>query len=359
LRWLAAIAAMMAACCAIVLSFSTFAGAQSRPARSRTAHRHSKRGSHTGQRSTTRPGTTTVASMVAALKLMNYYPADDPWGAMWSQWVPGVIDADMGKIEALGANTVRVIVQPDTFGYRVPSARYMSELTQMLSMAAAHGLKVQLTLFDVWSDYTDIAGSVVWARDLLTPFRDDPEISFVELQNEINPLNPVAMAWARAMLPVIGADSDLPVTVSVTGWNTAASLAQLILALGASQPDFYDLHFYGTPPFMLSTFQSAKRMAHGQPLLIGETGYSTAAGSGGLLGSQATVADRDQDQATYFADVEQAAHEAGLPPAAPWVLDDFAPAPGLSASAASFGLYSLDGSAKPAAAVVKSAFASF
>jgi cellulase (glycosyl hydrolase family 5) len=377
-----------AVCAAILLSFAAQAIAEPVAPRHhsrhtvRTYHKASGRQAHSVRPVTTSHGapaaattttsspTTTsstsaatsaaaVSSMVAGLKLMNYYPAQNPWNGMWCDWYPGVIYGDMAKIAALGANTVRIIVQPGTFGYPTPSAQYMSELTQMINMAAANGLRVQLTLFDVWSDYTDISGGEQWAQAVLAPFRGDPEISFVELQNEIDPTNATEMAWARTMLPVIRTDSQLPVTVSVTGWNTATPLGQLISALGNSQPDFYDLHFYGTQQYMLSTFETAKQMAAAKPLLIGETGYSTDTGNTSIPGIAATVAAHEQEQATYLSQVEQAAQQAGLPPAAPWVLNDFAPVANISATEQHFGLYRLDGSPKPAVAVIKAAFASF
>jgi Cellulase (glycosyl hydrolase family 5) len=224
-------------------------------------------------------------------------------------------------------------------------------------MAANHGLKVQLTLFDIWSGYTDITGSEQWAAALLTSFKADPRIAFVELQNEIDPTSTAAMAWAQTMLPVVRTDAGLPVTVSVTGWNTAGELGTLISNLGTSQPDFYDIHFYGTPPYMLSSFKTAKAMANGKPLLVGETGYSTDPGNTSWIGAGQSQSMQDQAQAYFYAYVEQAAHQAGLAPAAPWTLNDFTALPGLSSIEQHFGLYRLDGTAKPAVAVIKNAFA--
>jgi hypothetical protein len=318
----------------VVLAFVAIAG----------AHRHSHRA---------RP----AASLVGGLREISYYPARNPWGGMWSVWQPSVIEADMAKIVSVGANTVRVFLQPDSFGYPVPRPDDISELGQFLSIAGTHGLRVHLTLFDLWSSYSDVTGSQQWAGRLLARFRGDHRIVAVELQNELDPTNPGAVAWARAMLPMVRAASGLPVTVSVTSWNTPTPLAQLIAALGASQPDFYDLHFYGTPPYMLPTFRAAKQLAGGRPLLIGETGYSTDPGNTTWLGAIRPVALQEQAQAYYYAHVEQAASKAGLPPVGLWNLNDFVALPRLSEVERHFGIYRLDGSAKPAASVIRAWFA--
>lgn len=295
--------------------------------------------------------------MIRRMRVISYYPSRNPWGGMWYVWHPSAIEADMAKIASLHANTVRVFVQPATFGYPTPTRTYIARLDEMLSIAAAHGLRVQLSLFDGWNGYGDLAGSEQWAARLLVPLRGDKRIVSVELQNEIDPANPQAMAWARKMLAVIRVDAAEPVTVSVSGWNTAAPLARLVSGLGLSQPDFYDLHFYGTPPYMISTFQKAERIAAGRPLLIGETGYSTASSNRSWLGSPAPVSVQEQAQASYYSDIERAARVAGLPRVGVWNLNDFPALPHVGPIEQNFGLYRLNGTAKPAAAVIRRAFA--
>ncbi len=303
-----------------------------------------------------RSGPVRLASLVASLREISYYPAQHPWGGMWHEWRPAVIDADMAKLASLGANTVRIFIQPASFGYPTPQPSYVAKFARMLSIAAAHGLRVQVTLFDLWHSYTAIADSEQWASDLLAPFHADPRIAAIELQNEIDPTNRQALAWARTMLPAVRADSGRPVTLSVTGWNTPSALGELKAALGSSQPDFYDLHFFGTPQYMLSTFQAAKQMANGTPLLIGETGYSSDLSNNTTPGLSTSSTAHEDAQAQFYHEVEAAARLAGLPPAGVWVLNDFPPMVHVTPTEQRFGLFRLNGSAKPAAAVVRAAF---
>jgi hypothetical protein len=298
-----------------------------------------------------------VAATVQGLREMNYYPSTNAWGGVWYVWRPAMINADMARIALLGANTVRIFLQPASFGYPTPQPQYLTELNQFIGIAASHGLKVHLTLFDLWSSYTDLAGSEQWAAAILKPFHADPRVAVVELQNEIDPTNPAAMAWARTMLPVIRADAGVPVTVSVTGWNSTTSLAQLVAALGSTQPDFYDQHFYGNPPMAATVFSSAQRIAGGKALLIGETGYSTNQLNASQPGIAPTTTAQEAEQAAFFYTVELSAYQAGLPPAAPWTLYDFTPTQYIGPIDQDFGLFRVDGSAKPAVPVIEAAFA--
>jgi endo-1,4-beta-mannosidase len=303
-----------------------------------------------------RRGAAKVVATVDAMRVISYYPARNPWGGMWAHWNPSVIDTDLAKAAALGANTVRVFVQPAAFGYPAPQQTDISRLRQLLSIAAAHSLKVQLTLFDLWNDYADIRGSRLWAAKVLAPFRGDPRIAAVELKNEVDPNEPLAMAWTRAMLPSVRTDVRRPVTVSVMGWNTATPLRRLISALGRVHPDFYDLHFYGTPQYMLATFRAAKRMAGGAPLIIGETGYSTDPANDAIGGVGPGLDAHEREQAAYYVAVERAAYVAGLPRAGVWTLNDFPPLAHVNAVEQHFGLFRLDGAPKPATSVIREAF---
>jgi hypothetical protein len=302
------------------------------------------------------PRSARVRTTVARTRLMNYFPADHPQQGMWWNWDPVAIDRGMLHMEALGANTVRLIVFPGTFGFPISSPRYTAELRQAVAMAAAHGLRVVLSLFGAWGSYADLTGSEKWAASLLAPYRGDPEVAYVELQNEIDPGNLLAMSWARTMLPHVRVDAQRPVSVSVTGWDSANHLAELIQRLGSNQPDIYDYHFYGPLQHARSIFAAVKHIAAGRPIIIGETGYSTAVSNTSQPGVTPSVSAHEAFQSHFYSVVERTARRADLPPAAPWILSDFPPAPTINSVEQHFGLYRLNGTAKPAAATVRSAF---
>jgi hypothetical protein len=295
----------------------------------------------------------------AGLKLVNYYPAYDGWTYMWERWNPGEIDSDFARIEGLNANAVRVIVQPSAFGFPDPRPVYRQRLAEVIDLAAQHGLAVELTLFDWWHSYRRIAQAERWARELLAPYAGDPRIACIELQNEIDPGNPAAMAWARALLPYLRTISgDTPVTVSVTGGlELAEQLTELRQQLGTSLPDFWSVHYYDKSELAYGVLAATKAAAGSLPLFVGETGYF----AGDSDPHVRLRADLEDEQVRFLDSMEAADMLLGLPPIAPWILSDFAPDGSpkrLPSSEYHFGLFRVDGRPKPAAAEVREYFGS-
>jgi endo-1,4-beta-mannosidase len=287
------------------------------------------------------------------LKLVNYYPSRHGWTLMWEQWDPTTIWSDFARIHAMGANAVRLILPAGTIGYPQPRPVMLGRIAQAVDFADRNGLRVELTLFDLWSGYADLTGSRTWASAVLGPFKGDPRVALVEIQNEVNPANQSAVSWARAMLGWTRTFARLPVTISAKG--DIHSFDALVQALGTVRPDVYSFHFYASDASVApATFYWAGRIAAPTPVFIGETGLSTA-------DSQTATVDPTAEHAqdVFFQKVEGATAMLGLPPAAPWTLWDFAPgtlcacAPGYEYH---FGLLRLDGSPKPAYTTIKRFF---
>ena len=295
----------------------------------------------------------TLAGRLAAVKTakqINYYPSADGWTRMWTAFDATTIDADLAKAQSIGANSVRAIVFPSVFGYPTAKAEYTTKLAQFVSLAAVHGMTVKLTLFDWWNGYTDVAGSSSWATAILSPYRYDNRIISIGLQNELDPANPAAIAWAGKLVPVLRAAAPaIPITIPIGGAAGAAGMAKLKTALAQTPLDYYDFHFYGNSEQALSAIRQAQAAVAPTPMVIGETGTNTLQSSEG-------------EQAAYLARVFQAAAIAGVQSVAPWTLNDFAtgaiPDSGVAQIPGqySFGLYRTDSTAKPAAAVVKAAW---
>jgi hypothetical protein len=297
----------------------------------------------------------TVASRLTAVrsaKTINYYPSNAGWSAMWTNFDPAKIEADLTKAKALGADNVRVIVFPTAFGYPAPKADYAAKLAKFISIADGEGLTVKLTLFDWWAGYTDTAGSAAWAKAVLAPYANDPRVLSVEVQNEFDPTDSRAVTWVKKIIPALrAAVPTIPLTLSVSGTTGSNGLAQIRTALAATPVDYLDYHFYGNSERALAEIRKAQTAAGSYPIVIGETGLSTASGNEG-------------DQAAYLARVFAAAKAAGVGSVAPWTLSDFSTGAIPANSAVSripaqykFGLYRADGSAKPAASVVKTYWA--
>jgi endo-1,4-beta-mannosidase len=144
---------------------------------------------------------------------ISYFPAKGGWTLMWTRFDAGAIDRDFERVAWLGANTVRVIVPANTFGYPEPDPAMRARLERVVEIAGRRGLRVELTLFDWWHAYSDVAGSRRWAAALLSPYRDDARIAFVELKNELRPQDEGAPGWAAALIPYVRELTRKPVTI--------------------------------------------------------------------------------------------------------------------------------------------------
>ncbi|XVU22989.1 cellulase family glycosylhydrolase [Actinoplanes sp. CA-054009] len=297
----------------------------------------------------------TLAGRLAAVKTakqINYYPSANGWTRMWTSFDAATINTDLAKAKAMGADSVRAIVFPSVFGYPTPKPEFTAKLAQFVTMAGNNGMTVKLTLFDWWGGYADIAGSSTWARAIVSPYRDDKRVISIGLQNELDPSNTAAVNWAKKLVPVLRAAApSIPVTIAMSGASGAAGMAKIKSALSATPLDYYDYHFYGNSENALALIRQAQAAVSPAPVVLGETGVSTRAASEG-------------EQAAYLARVFQAANVAGVRSVAPWTLYDFREGAIPTSAVAkipaqyAFGLHRVDGTAKPAAAVVKAAWTS-
>lgn len=294
-------------------------------------------------------------SAVQRLREINYYPSAGGWMYMWTHFNPSAISHDFDRIHRLGANAVRIFVQPPAFGFPTVNPVMARRLAEVIGLAAQHSLRVHLTLFDFWHEFANLSGSREWAASLLSPYRHNPHIAVVELKNEIDPTDAPAVAWVSRMLPYLR--TILPRTLrTVSVANVSPQLFGVFTQeLRHSPPDFWDYHFYGPPGDAYIRLSRLKLLAAPRPLFIGETGFSTG-------DSPVSASALEQEQASYYRAVFAAAKELGLPDPAPWTLNDFLPGaipPGKTANNRAqygYGLYQADGAAKPAAAVVKAEF---
>lgn len=301
------------------------------------------------------------------LRAVSYYPSDAGWTRMWDPWRPERIAADLKRLRSLNANTVRIVVPAHFFGYPEPEQQKLERLREFVGIAARNSLYVQLTLFDWWGEYGDIAGSKQWARTVLEPYVGDPRIAFVELRNEIDTADEAALAWTRELVPWLRGllRGRTPVTVSVGGMTPVRDLRAIAAALpAAARPDFFDAHYFtGGGERAQRVFSALRKVAVPTPLWVGEIGYPTSATLSGFAGVPLTASGQEAAQEHYFKLCFKALARLGLPAPGIWILDDFAPdaIPPSDVNQREpeyrFGLFREDGSPKPAAAAVARLFA--
>ena len=164
---------------------------------------------------------------------------------MWSRFNARKIAADFTTIMHIDGNAVRLTIDPYEFGWPIVRPAMARKLHTVIELAENRGLYVQLTLFDWFADYTDVADSVRWLKSFLAPYRSDPEIAFIDLQNELNTNNAQAMTWALAIMqPARAIAGSIPVTFSASDLQALLALKQ---GLSKDPPALYDYHYYGLP----------------------------------------------------------------------------------------------------------------
>ena len=263
-----------------------------------------------------------------------------------------------------GANTVRLIVPAHAFGYPEPEPAMTGRLERVVGIAARRGLRMELTLFDWWHVYADVAGSRRWAAAVLSPYAGDARIAFVELKNELRPQDEGASAWAAALIPYVREVTRKPVTISVPALEPARDLGLLRSALGTAQPDFYSAHFYWRPELLAAHLDAAGRPWRRCRFASPRRGTRPRSRTTSCAGCPQSPSAREAQQAYYLRSVAAVARRLGLPPIAPWVLSDFSrdaipPGdPGVYGNAQEyrFGVFRVSGEAKPAAAALRRIF---
>lgn len=306
-------------------------------------------GVRTARSSVTRPAT------IADLKEINYYPANGGWTYMWTRFHAAEVNRDFARMHALGANTVRIIVQADVFGFPTVKPRMAQRLKTVFALAGKHHLRVHLTLFDWWRDYGDMAGSKRWVYSLLAPYRNDKRLWIVEVRNELDASNGQQVRWARQIIPYVRALLPAAVVTVSCASITPRQFGAFVAKLRSARPTVWDYHYYGSPRFLYATLARVKAIAGSTPLIIGETGQSTSDRGG-------DVNALDESQAAYYRIAFAATRALNLPDPSPWILSDFAAGaipPSRTADdnrEYGYGLYRTDGTPKPAARVVSAAF---
>jgi len=301
-----------------------------------------------------------VAALLAGTKEINYYPAQNGWTNMWSNWDPNVIQADFAKIAGQGFTSVRIILQAanGAFDFPQPTTAELGKLTTILSLAANNKLGVHLTLFDFWQNFQDISGSQQWMDAVVKPLAGNTGITMIELINEID-TSASAIQWAAAMIPYARKiDGRIPVTISE---YDVARMKILVNGLSATPPDLYSYHEYNTNGLLFSDLSQVKAMIGNTPLFIGESGYSTYTSNQlSPSGLALNTVSQEAYQEYFYRYLVNSTMNLGLPLPSPWIYSDFSSSAipyTTTGDQYRFGMFRLDGSAKPVAATYQQVLA--
>ena len=304
---------------------------------------------------------------------VNYYPRDTPWGGMWTRTPAEVWERDMALAASLQVNTVRTFVSftPDLEraglmrGDGAPTPAYLAKLEALLTAAWRNGIRVILC-FDYAPESLALPAAEARWREALSAIvgahRDDGRVLLWDLMNEpeddakwtdgtraylrsartyvrqldTNHLTTVGMTWRIDRIKEVG----LPEVVQYHEYCPKA----LLFEKGAER---------------VSQTIAGQRLAGGErPVLIGEFGMCTArdlqfGAEESLRNKMGEAPGTEAEQARLYGIVLAAAEKERIAGALAWCLYDY---PINNPNESHFGLVRSDGTLKPAAAVLRSAF---
>ncbi|APU69000.1 glycoside hydrolase family 2 TIM barrel-domain containing protein [Christiangramia flava] len=249
------------------------------------------------------------------LKGVNYYPKDGAWDTFGLHFSQEEIDQDLQIISQLGLNTIRIFLQYEDFGKEHVLPEKLEKLATLLDLADKHSLKVIVTLFDFYGDYsvTDWNFTYAHARQITRHFKDHTAILAWDLKNEpdldfdsrgkIRILN-----WLKHLSrEVKQADPNHLVTI---GWGKPqnASLLQ-------ENMDLLSFHYYGKPEALSGELKNLRKKVQ-KPLILEEFGLSSYKGFWDPFGNT------EEDQQEYYAAMNEVLEEEQLYSLF-WTLYDF------------------------------------
>lgn len=303
---------------------------------------------------------------IVRVKGSNYYPKNHYWQNMWPDWDPAQIAAELDLLEAMGGNTLRILV-PFDFGWTdangYVNATYLGRLDQLVGWCSDRGMRPIITLFD-WRTNWSPEGSFEETRDLryltaiVNRFRNDARVLLWDVKNE--PDNPgyggwvddaagqAKIDWLERMCAAVHAlDSNHPVGVGMTTYtNNYYGIG------GKSVHSFVDVilfHNYNGPDTVrqINEQKSWNATQFGlKPILLEETGWPT--------NPAYDPAFTEAAQLAVYQQVMAAVRDTGISGIVQWVLVDFQP--GVGDSGDSYGILRTDYSRKPAADVFQNDF---
>lgn len=248
---------------------------------------------------------------------VNYYPSKTPWKFFWDQFDSTVITRDFEVMRLLGFNTVRIFIGYEDFRKGIVPVTRMSLLNTLLNIADAKQLKVIVTLFDFFGDYSisSFSGSDRQLEAILTGFKNHPAILAWDLKNEpdldfFHHDRQDVEEWLQWILQ--RARLYDPNHLLTVGWAFPENAH-----LFRQSVDFISFHYYKDPAQLGAAISELKKKTDGKTVVLEECGHSTYKGIWAPRGSG------EKGQAEYLLAIQKALKANGDIPLLIWTLYDF------------------------------------
>jgi len=259
---------------------------------------------------------TTKTFSLQDIKGINYYPKDTPWQMFGSLFDEKSITNDFKIIKNAGLNTVRIFVQYTDFGEAFINNEKLNQLTKVLDIAEKHQLKVMVTLFDFYGDYSVINWSMnqQHIQRIVSAIKNHKALLAWDVKNEPdldfnNRGKRNIIAWLTAMIDHIRIiDPKHPITI---GWSNTRSATIL-----KDKVDFVSFHYYEDLTKLDTAIKTLKKETANKPLVMQEFGLTSYQGFWNPFGSS------EKDQANYHKKAQELIKKHHIPYIS-WTLYDF------------------------------------
>ena len=195
------------------------------------------------------------------------------------------ISKDFKIIKDAGLNSVRVFVQYEDFGKAEVSNKKLEKLKQTLDVAEENNLKVVLTLFDFYGDYSVLNWTLNQrhAETIVSTFKDHNALIAWDIKNEPNldfesSGKDLVIAWLDKMIDLVkSVDTKHPVTI---GWSNTTNASIL-----KDRVDFVSFHYYEDLEGLDSAIKALKKEVPNKALVLQEFGISSYSGFWNPIGT--------------------------------------------------------------------------
>ncbi|WP_055434830.1 glycoside hydrolase family 2 TIM barrel-domain containing protein [Lacinutrix algicola] len=233
------------------------------------------------------------------IKGINYYPKATPWNMFGDAFAKDTIISDFKVIKNAGLNSVRIFVQYDDFGKADVDPKKLEKLKQTLDAAEEQNLKVVVTLFDFYGDYSVMNWTLNQrhAETIVSTFKDHSAIIAWDIKNEPNldfesRGKDMVIAWLDNMIDLVKSiDNVHPVTI---GWSNTQSAPIL-----KDKVDIVSFHYYEGLSELDAAIKTMQIEIPNKPLVLQEFGMSSYSGFWKPFGSS------EEDQANYHKKIQE------------------------------------------------------
>lgn len=219
-----------------------------------------------------------ASKTISKIQGINYYPQASPWNMFDNKFNTDIISKDFKIIKKTGLTSIRIFVPYENFGKANVKPDKLNKLKQILDLAYAENLKVMVTLFDFYGDYSVLNWTLNQhhAKTIVSNLKDHPALLAWDVKNEPNldfksRGKTLVTAWLDNMIDLIKAtDAIHPVTI---GWSNSESATILNHKL-----DFVSFHYYEDLNDLENIYKKLKSETPNKTIAITEFGLSSYKG---------------------------------------------------------------------------------